>query len=146
MAVNARAKGARGEYVVRDLLRTHTGLPFERVPMSGALAYLKGDLYIPNVDNTFCIEVKNYAESPLNDKIFTSKTNNLVQWWTKICNQATGCNKEPLLFFKYDRSKVYVVTRRKPENCEKFLYISWLSCYIILCEEWLGKEKIKWQL
>lgn len=131
---------------MRDLLRTHTKLPFERVPMSGALPYLKGDLYIPNVDNYFCIEVKNYAESPLNDKIFTSKTNNLVLWWTKIVEQATKCGKEPLLFFKYDRSKVYVVTRQKPVNCEKFLYISWLSCYIILCEEWLGKEKVKWQV
>ena len=42
--VDSRAKGARGEYLVRDLLREHTGLQFERVPMSGALEYLKGDL------------------------------------------------------------------------------------------------------
>ena len=34
--VDSRAKGARGEYLVRDLLREHTGLQFERVPMSGA--------------------------------------------------------------------------------------------------------------
>ena len=32
--VDSRAKGARGEYLVRDLLREHTGLQFERVPMS----------------------------------------------------------------------------------------------------------------
>ncbi len=34
-------------------------LQFERVPMSGALEYLKGDLYIPNQNNSYCIEVEN---------------------------------------------------------------------------------------
>lgn len=142
--VDSRAKGARGEYLVRDLLRDYTGLQFERVPMSGALEYLKGDLYIPNSSNVFCIEVKNYADSPLTDKIFTQeKTNNLVKWWIKIKHQAYNCNQEPLLFFKYDRSKVFVATVRKPERTEKFLYIGWLSCYIILAEEWLEKEKVE---
>ena len=75
--VDSRAKGARGEYAVRDLLRLHTGLQFERVPMSGALEYLKGDLYVPNTSNRFCIEVKNYEKSALNDTLFTAeKTNN----------------------------------------------------------------------
>ena len=140
--VDVRAKGARGEYAVRDLLRQNTGHTFERVPASGALPYLKGDLHIPNAANRFCIEVKNYAESPLNDKIFTSKTNNLVQWWDKIRIQAKNCKKEPLLFFKYNRSKIYVVTEIKPLNLEKYLYISWLGCYIMLAEEWIKKEKI----
>ena len=78
--VDSRAKGARGEYLVRDLLRDHTNLQFERVPMSGALEYLKGDLYVPNERNHFCIEVKNYADSPLSDKILSQvKTNNLLR-------------------------------------------------------------------
>ena len=77
--VDSRAKGARGEYLVRDMLREYTDLQFERVPSSGALEYLKGDLYVPHKKNVFCIEVKNYAESPLSDKMFTQKkTNNLV--------------------------------------------------------------------
>ena len=76
--VDSRAKGARGEYLVRDLLREYTNLQFERVPNSGALEYLKGDLYVPHEKNKYCIEVKNYSESPLTDKIFTApKTNNL---------------------------------------------------------------------
>lgn len=142
--VNVRAKGARGETVVRDLLRKHSGHEFQRVPCSGALPYLKGDLHIPNVNNRFCIEVKNYAESHFNDKIFTSKTNNLVNWWNKIVVQAKACKKEPLLFFKYNRSKVFVVTSIKPVNTEMFVDIRWLKCYIILAEEWLEKENIKW--
>ena len=58
--VDSRAKGARGEYLVRDMLRDATGLQFERVPASGALEYLKGDIYVPHASNKFCIEVKNY--------------------------------------------------------------------------------------
>lgn len=142
--VDSRAKGARGEYTVRDILRASTGLQFERVPLSGALEYLKGDLYVPNRHNRFCIEVKNYADSPLNDKLFTQeKTNNLVRWWIKIKSQAFNSKQEPLLFFKYDRSKVFVATELKPEHAEKYLYISWLNCYTLLAEDWLAKERIE---
>ena len=78
--VDSRAKGARGEYLVRDMLRSATGLQFERVPASGALEYLKGDLYVPHAKNKYCIEVKNYESSPLSDKIFTApRTNNLIK-------------------------------------------------------------------
>jgi len=141
--VDSRAKGARGEYLVRDMLREFTGYQFERVPSSGALDYLKGDLYVPHQKNRFCIEVKNYAESPLTDKIFTQqKTNNLIRWWTKLVEQAEGGNQEPLLFFKYNRSPVFVCTEEKPVKVEKFLYISFLKCYTMLAESWLEEEKV----
>ena len=45
--VDSRAKGARGEYLVRDMLRESTGMQFERVPNSGALEYLKGTYMYP---------------------------------------------------------------------------------------------------
>ncbi len=60
--VDSRAKGARGEYLVRDLLREHTGIQFERAPSLGALEYLKGDLYVPHAENTDCMGVKRSAE------------------------------------------------------------------------------------
>ena len=85
---DSRAKGARGEYLVRDMLRRHTGLEFERIPSSGALHYLKGDLYVPHKHNLFCIEVKNYKDSHFNDKVFTSKSNQWIKWWSKLCKQA----------------------------------------------------------
>lgn len=144
MAVNPRTKGQRGEYAVRDLLRKHTGLGWERVPSSGALYYLKGDLYVPQIPNRFCIEIKNYKESHINDKILTSKTNKIVEWWNKIEEQAIDSNTEPLLFVKYDRSKIFVVTAEKPVKVKNYLYISFLRCYIIIAEEWLEKEKQKW--
>jgi len=147
--VDPRAKGARGENLVKDLLIKHTGFDWVRTPLSGALDIkyvMKGDLMIPNSANAFCVEVKNYKESPLTDKIFTSKTNNLVQWWSKLVDQAGACKQKPLLFFKYDRSKIYVVTETDPMHSEKFLYLSWLNCYILLADEWLSKENIKWVL
>ena len=142
--VDSRAKGARGEYLVRDMLREHTGHQFERVPSSGALEYLKGDLYVPHAKNKFCIEVKNYAESPLTDKLFTaSRTNNLIQWWSKLLRQAATGNQEPLLFFKYNRSPVFVGTEIAPKETTHYIYISWLGCFVLLAEEWLTKEKVK---
>lgn len=141
--VDSRAKGARGEYLVRDMLRDASGLQFERVPSSGALSYLKGDLYVPDEKNLFCIEVKNYEKSPLTDKIFTNKTNYLLLWWEKIVKQAELKLQQPLLFFKYSRSKVFVVTTLKPENT-RYTYVSWLDCYIMIAEEWLDQEKVEW--
>lgn len=139
--VDSRAKGARGEYLVRDMLREATGYQFERVPASGALAYLKGDLYVPNEKNIYCIEVKSYAESPLTDKIFTArKTNNLIRWWKKVEVQAEGGNQQPLLFFKYNRSPVFVATRDEPASAD-YLYINWLECYVCDALDWLSKEK-----
>ena len=140
--VDSRAKGARGEYLVRDMLREYTDLQFERVPASGALEYLKGDLYVPHEKNKFCIEVKNYAESPLTDKIFTApRTNNLIRWWTKVLKQAAQGNQEPLLFFKYNRSPVFVVTTEVPEETQEYMFICFLQCFVLLAEEWLEKEK-----
>ena len=141
--VDSRAKGARGEYLVRDLLRDYTNLQFERVPLSGALEYLKGDLYVPNERNFFCIEVKNYAESPLTDKILTQKkTNHLIKWWKKLLIQAKGGNQKPLLFFKYNRSKIYVVTEVVPLHID-YIYISDLNCYVALAEEWLKEVEVE---
>ena len=142
--VDSRAKGARGEYLVRDMLRTATNLQFERVPNSGALEYLKGDLYVPNEKNRFCIEVKNYSESPLSDKIFTAKkTNNLIRWWKKVEKQAKGGDQEPLLFFKYNRSPVFVVTNLQPRGSEDWMFIQFLNCFILLADTWLENETVE---
>lgn len=141
--VDSRNKGARGEYLVRDVLRKHTGYQFERIPSSGALVYLKGDLYVPHKSNRFCIEVKFYAESPLTDKIFTQpRTNNLINWWNKLKKQSKDMEQEPLLFFKYNRSPIFVVTELRPKSLDmEFLHISWLNCYVALADSWLEMEK-----
>ena len=87
--------------------------------------------------------MKNYEKSPLSDKLFSApKTNNLIRWWTKLKSQAKGGNQEPLLFFKYNRSPIFVVTEIVPKESE-YMYISKLTCFVCLAEEWLDKEEVK---
>lgn len=144
MAINSRTKGQRGEYQARDILRDYSGHQFERVPASGALSYLKGDLFIPDETCRFLIEVKNYEESHFNDKIFTNKSNNFVKWWEKAVEQASYKEQLPLVIFKYNRSKLFVVTNLQPKNSDRYFEINWLKCYVMLLEEWLESEQIEW--
>jgi hypothetical protein len=48
------------------------------------------------------------------------------------------------LFFKYNRSQVFVCTEIEPEKVDNFLYISSLRCYTLLAKEWLESETIIW--
>lgn len=139
--VNPRQKGAIGENKVKEFLDSRTPYTFERTPGSGS-GNIKGDLYIPKYRNVYCIEVKNYAESPFNDKILTNKTNDFVLWWTKLQKQS-GVMR-PLLFFRYNRSKIFVATDIKPANVEKYIDIPWLNCYVMLSDEWIERETIQW--
>ena len=82
--------------------------------------------------------------SPLSDKIFTAKkTNNLIKWWVKLLQQAAGGNQEPLLFFKYNRSPVFVVTNLQPKVTAEWMYIQFLHCYILLADVWLKEEEVE---
>ena len=47
-----------------------------------------------------------------------------------------------MLFFKYTRSPVFIVTQREPVYPE-YMYISILDCYVSLAEEWLIMEKVE---
>ena len=139
--VDPRAKGAEGERQVRDLLKGHTGLAFERVPMSGALDYLKGDIFLPNMHNNYCIEVKFYKDSHFNDKILTAlKSNVFIRWWDQTIEQAKKAGAKPAFFFKYNRSKIFVAQRDEPENGLNYMYVSHLGCYVSLAHEWILLE------
>ena len=139
--VDPRAKGAEGERQVRDLLRKHTKLEFQRVPMSGALEYMKGDIFLPNMHNNYCIEVKFYKDSHFNDKILTAlKSNVFIRWWEQTTEQAKKAGAKPALFFKYNRSKIFVAQRDEPENGLNYMYVSHLGCYVSLAHEWLLLE------
>lgn len=138
--VDSRAKGAEGERQVKELLRKHTNLPFERVPMSGALPFMKGDLFVPDTSIEYCIEVKFYKDSHFDDKILTNKSNEFIGWWDQAVKQADLTSKKPLLFFKYNRSKIFVALRECPKVVSKYFYVSHLDCYVMLAEEWLINE------
>ena len=139
--VDSRAKGAEGEKQVKELLRKHTGLPFERVPMSGALPFMKGDLFVPDTALNYCIEVKFYKNSHFDDKVLTNKSNEFVRWWDQAVDQAKKTDRKPVLFFKYNRSKVFVAVRDEPQRTKKYMYVGHLNCYVMIAEEWLINEE-----
>lgn len=145
--VDSRAKGRTAEYQARDLFRHYTGLEWERTPQSGALSYLKTDIYLPHCDNAFAIEVKSYEEQLFDSKLFTNKSCLFLKFWEKVQEEARLRDQEPLLVFKHNRSKFYVATKIKPIVTDRFMHAPWLDCYILLLEEWLEIEMngISWE-
>lgn len=149
--VDPRAKGARTETVVRDLLRKYTNLQWERVPGSGALDQkhgLKGDLYVPNALNRYCVEVKGYAEDHLTSAVLTSKNPQLLTFWEQAERQGKQVKKEPLLIFKFDRSKVFVAwcdPNYTPDGSYPYMYIQRndVCVFVSLLEDWLRVEQPK---
>jgi len=144
--VDSRAKGARTETIARDMLRKHTKLNWERVPGSGALDpkhQLKGDLYVPGMQNLFCVEVKGYAEDHLTSQVLTSKTPQLIEFWRQTYRQGCQVNKHPLLIFKFDRSKLFVAFEDLPSHNYRFVCISCdgYEFFVALLEDWLEHEK-----
>ncbi len=144
--VDSRAKGARTETVVRDALKKHTGLAWERVPGSGALDpkhQLKGDLYVPGRTNLWCVEVKGYAEDHVSSALLTGKNPQLIEFWKQSVRQGHQVSKKPLLIFKYDRSKVFVAFLDMPTTNYRYLFVSIdeHEFYVALLEDWLVSEQ-----
>lgn len=144
--VDSREKGARTELKVRDWLREYTDLPWERVPASGALDEkhgLKGDLYIPGEKNVYCVEVKGYADDHVTSQILTSKNPTLLDWWRQTLREAEQVKRKPLLFFKFDRSKIFVAWADMPltENYP-YVYINrdGLHFFVATAESWITNE------
>jgi hypothetical protein len=140
--VDPRAKGARGEIQVRDMLRQSTGLQWERTPGSGALDEkhgLKGDLYVPNKENLFCVEVKNYEGDHLTSHILTDKDPQLITWWEQAVRQGTQVGRKPLLIFKFNRSKIFVAYQSLPMGPYRVMFIDAKGheFYVALLGDWL---------
>lgn len=109
--IDSRAKGRTAELKARDELRKLTGLKWERTPMSGALGAqhkLKGDLYVPELKLKYCVEVKHYKDEHFNTRILTGVNPLFLQWWDQAEREAEQMNKQPLLLFKYNRSKWFI--------------------------------------
>lgn len=148
--VDSKQKGATAESKVRDELKKLTGMPFERVPMSGALNAkhgLKADLYIPNCNNRYAIEVKHYKEDQLTTKILSGTNPMLIQWWEQTVREAMEVNKEPLLIFKHDRSKLFVGFEQSPTKNYNYTHIcvDGYSFNVSLLNEWITHERPIWE-
>lgn len=147
MTVDARAKGARTETQVRDTLKKHTGLAWERVPGSGALDPkhgLKADLYVTGRTNLYAVEVKGYAEDHISSVLLTGKSPQLLEFWKQTIRQGQQVNKKPLLIFKFDRSKQFVAFEDMPTtNAYRWMFVQLddHEFYVALLESWLVCEQ-----
>ena len=146
--VDSRQKGARTETVVRDRLREHTGLQWERVPSSGALDPkhgLKGDLYVPGEKNLYCVEVKGYADDHLTTTLLTAIDPQLLIWFEQTERQGKQVDKIPLLIFKHDRSKLFAGFKNMPSYDYRHIFISAKGheFYVALLDDFLKHENPK---
>lgn len=148
MAVDSRAKGARAEADLVKKLSQHTGHNFKRVPLSGGLDAshgLKGDLYIPNSLNIFCIEVKHYKDDHLTSKILTDKEPQIQEWWEQTLREAAQISRKPLLIFKFDRSKWFCAFKEFPTNEEHYRFIminiNGMQFFVAKLDDWLQYEQ-----
>ena len=146
MAVNkSKQKGATFELKVSKILTEHFGIKCVRVPLSGALSWIKGDVFFPEKMETFeyCIECKFYEKLDFNSLI-TAKSNDIFKFWDQTTSQAKKMNKKPLLIFKWNRSKEFIAWDDKliletQLEVKAFKY----NFKIGLLKDWLNNCKLK---
>ena len=109
MANAGKIKGSAYEAKIALLLSKEFGKEFRRVPLSGAIDYLKGDIWMPHDTAWFpyCIECKHYASIEWNN-LLTSKTTDMYSFWAQTVREAEVMHKKPLLIFRWNRSKDFV--------------------------------------
>lgn len=144
MAYNkSKAKGSAYEQKIADLLSKEFNKEFRRVPLSGSIDYLKGDIWTPH-DTAwwpYCIECKHYKEIEWNN-LLTSKTTNIFGFWTQTLREAETMNKKPLLIFRWNRSKDFVAYA-DDIKVENFVYIESFGFIfkISKLDEWIKAVK-----
>ena len=146
--VDSRDKGARAEAQLKKVLKEYTGLGWERTPGSGALNEkhkLKGDLYIPDAKNNYCVEVKHYKDEHFNTHLFTGKNPQLIEWWEQAKRQGGQTGRKPLLVFKHDRSKWFVAFEDMPNYSYRYVFVNLPphEFYVATLDDFLSLEKPK---
>lgn len=93
---SARQKGKRLEYDVRDGL-VKIGILARRTPMSGALSYMKGDVFETGTDPIHVHECKNQQALSINS------------WWKQTIEQCINENELPVLHFTSNYKPTYTM-------------------------------------
>ena len=135
----SKNKGRAFEYVVRDKMTDTFKSQFERVPLSGALSYLKGDVYAPWLpDFPWTIEAKHHKEVDWNN-VLTAKTSLLLEFWDQTTREAMVMKKHPLLIYKWDRSKLYACWFDDKVKTKNFVHVrsGTREFYMTLLDDWL---------
>ena len=109
MVNKSKIKGTAYEAKIKRYLNSHLNIEFERMPLSGAIEYLKGDLWTPHDTAAwpYCIECKHYKDIQWNN-LLTAKTTDLLQFWRQAEREAEVMKKKPLLIFRWNRSKDFI--------------------------------------
>ena len=146
MAVNkSKVKGSAFEAKIKTILTNHFKVKFERVPLSGALKYLKGDIWTMDKyqEWPYCIECKHYAELDFNS-LLTAKSNDIFSFWKQATEEAAHMNKKPLLIFRWDRSKDFIAWNDETILETQLEVNSFGNSFKIgLLDDWLKNCKIK---
>lgn len=141
MAYNrSKAKGSSFEAKIKDRLNSEfPNMQFERVPLSGAISYLKGDIWTPNDTAAwpYCIECKHYSDIEWNN-LLTAKSTDMLTFWRQALREAEVMGKKPLLVFRWNRSKDFVAFN-DDINVTNYMHIKSFDCEfkIALLDEWL---------
>jgi len=143
MASKSKIKGSAYEAKIRDLLTKELKIEFKRMPLSGSLEYLKGDLWTPfdTAAWPYCIECKHYAEINWNN-LLTAKSTELYQFWTQTIREAEVIKKKPLLIYRWNRSKDFVCWNDDLE-IDQYIYVNAFEheFKMGLLSDWLVKYK-----
>ena len=89
----SKAKGSAYEQKIATRLTNEFGVEFRRVPLSGAIDYLKGDIWTPH-DTAwwpYAIECKHYKDLQWNN-LLTSKTTDILNFWRQTVREAEVMN------------------------------------------------------
>jgi hypothetical protein len=143
MSAKSKTKGRTFEYKVRDLFTETFDSQFERVPLSGALSYLKGDVYAPWLpDFPWCIEAKHHKEVPWNN-LLTAKSSLLLDFWDQTVREAEVMKKHPLLIYKWDRSKLFCCWDDDVIQLEEYVEVNAFKrkFKMALLDHWLVEAK-----
>lgn len=145
MAYNkSKAKGTAFEAKIAKRFTEEFGKEFRRVPLSGALEWMKGDIVCIKDTAWFpwCMELKHYKEINWNS-LLTAKSADMYSFWEQTVREAKVMEKEPLLVFRWDRSKDYVAFNDDIVKVSDYIHVNSFghSFKICLLDDWIDAVK-----
>ena len=108
MAIDPRAKGARGETEIVKLLDTATGLKWMRTPQSGATNFAKGDVMLDLKSgkiSKYLIEAKLYCDDQITSNLLNPSTSQMEKWLEQTEREAMQMESLPMLVFRKNHGK-----------------------------------------
>ena len=131
MVNKSKIKGSAYEAKIKRYLNSHFDIEFERMPLSGAIEYLKGDLWTPH----------DYKDIQWNN-LLTAKTTDLLNFWRQAEREAEVMKKKPLLIFRWNRSKDFIGWSDEIE-VEHYVEIKSFGCHfkVTQLDDWVKALK-----